>query len=77
MECQRMRCKEAAKLLGMSLAKLHALMDRKLIDVGIVIQPKAGKKNREYIVYKPKVYKLMGLDEEMEETEEIKEQITA
>lgn len=74
MECQRMRCKEAAEILGMSLAKLHALMDRNLIDIGMVIQPKGGKKNREYIVYRPKVYRMVGLDDE---TEEIKKQVAS
>ena len=42
MECQRVNNKEAAKLLGMSVARMQALMDRKLIDIGVVIQPMPG-----------------------------------
>ena len=46
MECQRVNNKEAAKLLGMSVARMQALMDRKLIDIGVVIQPMPGYKKR-------------------------------
>ena len=62
-ECQKVRCKEAAKLLGMSVSRMHALMDRKLIDIGVVIQPLPGYKKRSYQVYKNKLFKHLGLDE--------------
>ena len=57
MECQRVNNKEAAKLLGMSVARMQALMDRKLIDIGVVIQPMPGYKKRSYQVYRSKLNK--------------------
>lgn len=61
MECQRVNNKEAAKLLGMSVARMQALMDRKLIDIGVVIQPMPGYKKRSYQVYRSKLNKWLGL----------------
>ena len=63
-ECQKVRNPEAAKLLGMSVSRMHALMDRKLIDIGIVIQPLPGCKKRSYHVYKHKLNKWLGLEDE-------------
>lgn len=63
-ECQKVRCKEAAKLLGMSVPRMHALMDRRLIDIGVVIQPLPGNKKKSYQVYKQKLDKWLGLDED-------------
>jgi hypothetical protein len=56
--------KEAAKLLGMSVARMQALMDRKLIDIGVVIQPMPGYKKRSYQVYRSKLNKWLGLEDE-------------
>ena len=64
MECQKVRNPEAAKLLGMSVARMHALMDRKMIDIGVVIQPLPGCKKRSYQVYKHKPNKWLGLEDE-------------
>ena len=64
MECQRVNDKEAAKLLGMSVARMQALMDRKLIDIGVVIQPMPGYKKRSYQVYRSKLNKWLGLEDE-------------
>lgn len=64
MECQRVNNKEAAKLLGMSVARMQALMDRKLIDIGVVIQPMPGYKKRSYQVYRSKLNKWLGLEDE-------------
>ena len=64
MECQRVNNKEAAKLLGMSVARMQALMDRKLIDIGVVIQPMPGFKKRSYQVYRSKLNKWLGLEDE-------------
>ena len=64
MECQRVNNKEAAKLLGMSVARMQALMDRKLIDIGVVIQPMPGYKKRSYQVYRRKLNKWLGLEDE-------------
>lgn len=64
MECQKVRNPEAAKLLGMSVARMHALMDRKMIDIGVVIQPLPGCKKRSYQVYKHKLNKWLGLEDE-------------
>ena len=64
MECQRVNNKEAAKLLGMSVARMQALMDRKLIDIGVVIQPIPGYKKRSYQVYRSKLNKWLGLEDE-------------
>lgn len=64
MECQKVRCKEAARLLGMSVSRMHALMDRNLIDIGVVIQPLPGCKKRSYQVYKHKLNKWLGLEDE-------------
>ena len=64
MECQKVNNKEAAKLLGMSVARMHALMDRKLIDIGVVIQPLPGYKKKSYQVYKHKLDKWLGLEDE-------------
>ena len=64
MECQRVNNKEAAKLLGMSVARMQALMDRKLIDIGVVIQPMPGYKKRSYKVYRSKLNKWLGLEDE-------------
>ena len=64
MECQRVNNKEAAKLLGMSVARMQALMDRKLIDIGVVIQPMPGYKKRSYQVYRSKLNKWLGLENE-------------
>lgn len=64
MECQRVNNKEAAKLLGMSVARMQALMDRKLIDIGVVIQPTPGYKKRSYQVYRSKLNKWLGLEDE-------------
>ena len=63
-ECQKVRCKEAAKLLGMSVSRMHALMDRGLIDIGVVIQPLPGYKKRSYQVYRHKLNRWLGLDED-------------
>ena len=63
-ECQKVRCKEAAKLLGMSVPRMHALMDRRLIDIGVVIPPLPGNKKKSYQVYKQKLDKWLGLDED-------------
>ena len=63
MECQRVNNKEAAKLLGMSVARMQALMDRKLIDIGVVIQPMPGYKKRSYQVYRSKLNKWLGLED--------------
>nr|WP_315104214.1 hypothetical protein [uncultured Catonella sp.] len=63
MECQKVDNKEAARLLGMSVSRMHALMDRKLIDIGIVIQPLPGRKKRSYQVYKSKLYRFIGIEE--------------
>lgn len=62
MECQKVRNPEAAKLLGMSVARMQALMDRKLIDIGVVIPPLPGNKKKSYHVYKHKLDKWLGLD---------------
>ena len=35
MECQKVRNLEAAKLLGMSVARMQALMDRKMIGIDV------------------------------------------
>ncbi len=67
MECQKVRSKDAAKLLGMSLSRMHALMDRKQLDIGVVLQPLPGRKNRSYEVYKSKLYKHLGLDDDTKE----------
>ena len=64
MESQRVNNKEAAKLLGMSVARMQALMDRKLIDIGVVIQPMPGYKKRSYQVYRSKLNKWLGLEDE-------------
>lgn len=64
MECQRVNNKEAAKLLGMSVARMHALMDRKMLDIGVVIQPMPGYKKRSYQVYRSKLNKWLGLEDE-------------
>ena len=64
METQRVNNKEAAKLLGMSVARMQALMDRKLIDIGVVIQPMPGYKKRSYQVYRSKLNKWLGLEDE-------------
>ena len=64
MECQKVRNPEAARLLGMSVARMHALMDRGLIDIGVVIQPLPGCTKRSYQVYKHKLNKWLGLDED-------------
>ena len=64
MECQRVNNKEGAKLLGMSVARMQALMDRKLIDIGVVIQPMPGYKKRSYQVYRSKLNKWLGLEDE-------------
>lgn len=64
MECQKVRNPEAAKLLGMSVARMHALMDRKMIDIGVVIQPLPGCKKRSYQVYRHKLNKWLGLEDE-------------
>ncbi|MBF1188625.1 MAG: hypothetical protein HXM02_11360 [[Eubacterium] sulci] len=62
-ECQKVRCKEAARLLGMSVSRMHALMDRKLIDIGVVIPPLPGYKKRSYQVYRSKLNKWLGLED--------------
>ena len=64
MECQRVNNKEAAKLLGMSVERMHALMDRKMLDIGVVIQPMPGYKKRSYQVYRSKLNKWLGLEDE-------------
>ena len=64
MECQRVNNKEAAKALGMSVARMHALMDRKMLDIGVVIQPMPGYKKRSYQVYRSKLNKWLGLEDE-------------
>ena len=64
MECQKVRNLEAAKLLGMSVARMHALMDRKMIDIGVVIPPLPGNKKKSYQVYKHKLDKWLGLEDE-------------
>ena len=64
MECQRVNNKEAAKLLGMSVARMQALMDRKLIAIGVVIQPMPVYKKRSYQVYRSKLNKWLGLEDE-------------
>ena len=64
MECQEVRNLEAAKLLGMSVARMHALMDRKMIDIGVVIPPLPGNKKKSYQVYKHKLDKWLGLEDE-------------
>ena len=63
-ECQKVNNKEAARMLGMSVARMHALMDRKLIDIGVVIQPLPGCKKRSYQVYQGKLNKWLGLEDE-------------
>ena len=70
MECQRVNNKEAAKLLGMSVARMQALMDRKLIDIGVVIQPMPGYKKRSYQVYRSKLNKWLGLEDEKKQVAE-------
>lgn len=63
-ECQKVNNKEAAMLLGMSVSRMQALMDRGLIDIGVVIQPLPGHKKRSYQVYKQKLDKWLGLDDD-------------
>ena len=63
-ECQKVNNKEAARMLGMSVARMQALMDRKLIDIGVVIQPLPGCKKRSYQVYQGKLNKWLGLEDE-------------
>ena len=63
-ECQKVRNPEAAKLLGMSVSRMQALMDRKLIDIGVVIPPLPGNKKKSYQVYKHKLDKWLGLEDE-------------
>lgn len=62
--CQKVNNKEAAMLLGMSVSRMQALMDRKLIDIGVVIQPLPGCKKKSYQVYKQKLDKWLGLDDD-------------
>ena len=50
--------------MGMSVARMQALMDRKLIDIGVVIQPMPGYKKRSYQVYRSKLNKWLGLEDE-------------
>lgn len=63
-ECQKVNNKEAARMLGMSVARMQALMDRNLIDIGVVIQPLPGCKKRSYQVYQGKLNKWLGLEDE-------------
>lgn len=63
-ECQKVNNKEAARMLGMSVARMQALMDRKMIDIGVVIQPLPGCKKRSYQVYQGKLNKWLGLEDE-------------
>ena len=63
-ECQKVNNKEAARMLGMSVARMQALMDRKMIDIGVVIQPLPGCKKRSYQVYQGKLNKWLGLKDE-------------
>lgn len=62
--CQKVNNKEAAMLLGMSVSRMHALMDRNLIDIGVVIQPLPGHKKRSYQVYRHKLNRWLGLDDD-------------
>ena len=62
--CQKVNNKEAAMLLGMSVSRMQALMDRKLIDIGVVIPPMPGNKKKSYQVYKHKLDKWLGLDDD-------------
>ena len=48
----------------MSVSRMHALMDRGLIDIGVVIQPMPGYKKRSYQVYRSKLNKWLGLEDE-------------
>ena len=63
-ECQKVNNKEAARMLGMSVARMQALMDRKMSDIGVVIQPLPGCKKRSYQVYQGKLNKWLGLKDE-------------
>lgn len=60
LNCQKVPCKEAAQLLGMSVSRMQALMDRKVLDIGIVIPPAPDKKYRRYEIYRSKLNKLIG-----------------
>ena len=55
---------EAAKLLGTSPQGVREHMKRGLWDLGSVIPPKKKGGQWQYHIYKPKLYRLLGIEEE-------------
>lgn len=64
-EKQKVNISVAAKILGVGTDTIRDHMRRKLWDIGEALPPeKTGKKKWEYTIYKPKLYKHLGLDPE-------------
>lgn len=60
--CQRVPLPDAAKELGISADYLRFLMRAKKVDLGMVLPPKSKNGRCEYLVFRAKLDRFMGLD---------------
>ena len=65
-ECQRVPVQDAAKEIGIEPDRLRFLMRTKKIDIGLVIPPKDRAGRYQYLIFRAKLDKFLGLDNESE-----------
>lgn len=61
--CQRVSVPDAAKEIGCDADKLRFLMRTKKIDIGMVISPKEKKGRYQYLIFRAKLDKFLGIDQ--------------
>lgn len=61
--CQRVTLPNAAKEIGIEPDRLRYLMREKKVDLGKVLPPKSAGGRYEYLIFRPKLDKFLGLVE--------------
>lgn len=59
--CQRVTVANASKELGIDQDTLRFMMQKKVIDIGQVIPPKTKGGRYEYLIFRAKLDKFLGL----------------
>lgn len=67
--CQRVRVADAAKEIGCDPQYLKLKMRKKKWDLGVVEPPIGGGKRYNYIIFRRKLDKFLGLDIDLSERE--------
>ena len=61
LNCQRVKPKDAAKVLGIGVPQIYMEMKRGTLPIGSAIPPTKGHKKYRYFIYKAKLMEYVGI----------------